>query len=301
MNGDVRIDAGVREGDAISPYYDPMIAKLIVRGADRAQALARLSQALAACEVVGPATNVAFLGRLVRGDAFAKADLDTGLIERHHAVLFPPSPAVPMPALALAVAQLAGAGAPQGAASADPWDANDGWRANGRQGGYSRALVFSDGEAEVSVTLGYQRNGWLLQRGDEQALLHGFAASGTHLSLMLDDKRVSGHVVRTGDAFHVFVGGRHWQLDWNDRIAHAGEHESEGGRLTAPMPGKIVALLVQPGATVEKGAPLLIMEAMKMEHTISAPGNGKVAELLYAVGDQVAEGAQLLSFELAAA
>ncbi len=304
MNGDVRIDAGVREGDAISPYYDPMIAKLIVRGADRAQALARLSQALAACEVVGPATNVAFLGRLVRGDAFAKADLDTGLIERHHATLFPPSPAVPMQALALAVAQLAGAVAPQGAATADswadPWAANDGWRANARHGGYARTLVFSDGEAEVAVTLAYQRNGWLLQRGDEQALLHGFAAKGQQLSLMLDEQRVCGHVVRTGDAFHVFVDGRHWQLDWNDRIAHAGEHESEGGRLTAPMPGKIVALLVQPGAMVEKGAPLLIMEAMKMEHTISAPGHGKVAELLYAVGDQVAEGAQLLSFELAA-
>ncbi len=297
MNGDVRIDAGVREGDAISPYYDPMIAKLIVRGADRAQALARMSQALAACEVVGPATNVAFLGRLVSGDAFANADLDTGLIERHHASLFPPSSAVAMPALALAVAQLAGAVPAQGKSSNDPWAANDGWRTTG---GYARTLVFTHDDAELSVTLTYQRNGWLLQRGSDAALLHGFAMQGQQLSLMLDDKRVSGHVVRTGDEFHVFVDDRHWQLAWNDRIAHAGEHEHEGGRLTAPMPGKIVALLVDAGATVAKGAPLLIMEAMKMEHTISAPADGKVAELLYAVGDQVAEGAQLLSFELAA-
>ena len=297
MNGDVRIDAGVREGDAISPYYDPMIAKLIVRGADRAQALARLSQALAACEVVGPATNVAFLGRLVGGDAFAQADLDTGLIERHHATLFPPPAAVPMAALALAVAQLAGAAAPA-SASTDPWAANDGWRTTG---GYTRTLAFSDGEAEMLVALTYQRKGWLLQRGTDTALLHAVAVQGQQLSLMLDDKRVSGHVVRTGDEFHVFVDGRHWQLVWNDRIAHAGEHESEGGRLTAPMPGKIVALLVADGATVEKGTPLLIMEAMKMEHTISAPADGKVTELLYAVGDQVAEGAQLLSFDLAAA
>ncbi len=307
MNGDVRIDAGVREHDAISPFYDPMIAKLIVRGADRAQALARMAQALAACEVVGPATNVAFLGRLVTGDAFAQADLDTGLIERHHAALFPPSPAVPLPALALAAAHLAGAGAADShragasAASRDPWAANDGWRMNGgKQGGYQRTLAFSDGDSELSVTLGYQRDGWLLTRGSDQALMQHVQADGQRLSLMLDQQHVSGHVVRIADTFHVFFAGQHWQLAWNDRIAHAGEHESEAGRLTAPMPGKIVALLVDAGVEVEKGAPLLIMEAMKMEHTISAPGKGKVAELLYAVGDQVAEGAQLLAFELAA-
>ncbi len=293
MNGDVRIDAGVREGDAISPYYDPMIAKLIVRGENRAQALARLSQALAACEVVGPSTNVAFLGRLVTGTAFASADLDTGLIERHHDTLFPPQPTVPLAAIALAVAQL---GAAAAAPATDPWAANDGWRMNAS---YTRSLSFTDEQGEqqtLKLGLRYQRNGWLLTHGSDEALLHGFAANGSAQRLMLDEQRVAGHVVRSGDHFHVFVDGRHWQLRWNDAIAHAGEQESEGGRLTAPMPGKIVALLVEAGATVEQGAPLLIMEAMKMEHTISAPARGKVAELLYAVGDQVAEGAQLLSF-----
>jgi 3-methylcrotonyl-CoA carboxylase alpha subunit len=96
--------------------------------------------------------------------------------------------------------------------------------------------------------------------------------------------------------FHVFYEGHHWQLLWRDPIAHAGEHEAEAGRLTAPMPGKIVSLLVAPDVVVEQGTPLLIMEAMKMEHTISAPSKGSIAELLYAVGDQVAEGAQLLTF-----
>ena len=102
--------------------------------------------------------------------------------------------------------------------------------------------------------------------------------------------------MRAGEVFHVFHGAQHWQLVWRDPIAHAGEAEVEGGRLTAPMPGKIVALLVEVGAIVEQGTPLLIMEAMKMEHTIHAPAQGTVAELLYAVGDQVAEGVQLLSF-----
>jgi 3-methylcrotonyl-CoA carboxylase alpha subunit len=103
-------------------------------------------------------------------------------------------------------------------------------------------------------------------------------------------------VIPVDDRFHVFWQGRHRVISWSDPIAHAGESEAEGGRLTAPMPGKIVQLMVAEGASVEKGTPLLIMEAMKMEHTISAPANGKVEALNYAVGDQVAEGAQLLSF-----
>src|SRR5690606_25596326 len=136
-NGDVRIDGGVREGDAITPYYDPMIAKLIVRGKDREQARARMAQALGELQCVGVQTNIAFLRRLVLDDAFAQADLDTGLIERRHDSLFPP----PMPATdtacALAMAALlAGQGEKssephQRIAGADPWNALDGWRVSG--------------------------------------------------------------------------------------------------------------------------------------------------------------------------
>jgi 3-methylcrotonyl-CoA carboxylase alpha subunit len=103
-------------------------------------------------------------------------------------------------------------------------------------------------------------------------------------------------VAREGDTFHVFTDGQHVVLHYSDPLAHAGEAEAEGGRLTAPMPGKIVALLVEKGAVVAKGAPLLIMEAMKMEHTIYAPASGTVEGLLYTVGDQVTDGAQLLAF-----
>jgi 3-methylcrotonyl-CoA carboxylase alpha subunit len=110
---------------------------------------------------------------------------------------------------------------------------------------------------------------------------------------------VRGTVVRDKDVFHVFTGGAHVALSYNDPLAHAGEAEAEGGRLTAPMPGKIVAVIAEKGKQVEKGAPLLIMEAMKMEHTIAAPANGTVEDFLYAVGDQVAEGAQLLAFKAA--
>ena len=287
----VRVDAGVREGDAITPFYDPMIAKLIVWGEDRKQALARMAQALAGVEAVGLSTNVEFLGRLIASQPFAAADLDTGLIERHHDDLFPAAPPAPLPVLALASAALT---LSEQQASADPWAQPSGWRMNAN---LTRTLNFTEAAGDCTISLVYTRAGVQLSSAGGNALLSAMSRDGERVHLHIDGKPVSGHVIRSGDSFHVFHGGHHWSLEWSDPIAHAGEQEAEGGRLTAPMPGKIVALLVDAGAQVEKGAPLLIMEAMKMEHTISAPAKGKVTELLYAVGDQVAEGAQLLSFE----
>ncbi len=288
----VRIDAGVREGDAITPYYDPMIAKLIVWGADRAQALARMSQALAAVEVVGLSTNVAFLGRLIASPPFASAALDTGLIERHHDALFPAPTPAPLPVLALACAALM---RDESSSSPDPWAQTSGWRMNAS---LTRTLRFTEAAGECAVQLVYGREGVWLTADQGKMLLSDVSGAGAHqVSVSMDGRPVQASVIRSGDVFHVFHEGQHVSLAWSDPIAHAGEHEAEGGRLTAPMPGKIVALLAEQGAVVEKGAPLLIMEAMKMEHTISAPARGKVAEWLYTLGDQVAEGAQLLSFD----
>ncbi len=288
-NGDVRIDAGVREGDVISPYYDPMIAKLIVHGADRAQALTRMQQALQSFEVVGPATNVAFLGRLIASAPFSDADLDTGLIARHHAALFPEADRPPLAAIALAVTRLA----TPDAVSRDPWDAHSGWRLNGS---YRRALSFGSGDESVELVLEYLGDRWLLTQDDVRTVLTGRQVDGRAVSLQLDDQVITGHVVRVGDSFHVFHAGQQYQLDWKDPIAHAGEQEADIGRLTAPMPGKLIRQLADAGTIVERGTPLLILEAMKMEHTISAPATGRVEEFLYSVGDQVAEGAPLLSF-----
>ena len=287
--GHVRIDAAVRQGDAITPHYDPMIAKLIVHGDDRSQALARMQQALNAIEIVGPSTNVAFLSRLIATPAFAGAELDTGLIERHHALLFPPADAVPVEMLALWLAKLM---TPH-TARHDPWDSVQGWRLNGS---YRRTLRFECDDQDFELNLEYSRDGWRMTTQSQQALLNHIAIDQADVSIQIDGRHLSGRVVRDDDRFHVFWQGQHRVISWSDPIAHAGESESEGGRLTAPMPGKIVQLMVDEGASVKKGAPLLIMEAMKMEHTISAPANGKVEALNYAVGDQVAEGAQLLSF-----
>ncbi|GGY27728.1 acetyl/propionyl/methylcrotonyl-CoA carboxylase subunit alpha [Pseudoduganella albidiflava] len=296
----VRVDSGVREGDAISPWYDPMIAKLIVWGADRKQALARMAQALSQYQIVGLAGNVAFLKRLVESEAFASADLDTGLIERNAEVLFAPARSVPVAALALAAVALIEheKAEARGTNAADPWGRAVGWRLNAR---YARTLAFrDDGGHEYAPVFTYLPHGWELAIRGLSVDVALLARDGVDLSVRLGDASVHGTVRRDGDAFHVFTGGGHYVLHHEDPLAHAGESEVEGGRLTAPMPGKVVAVLASQGQDVKKGEPLVIMEAMKMEHTIAAPHDGIVDEILYAVGDQVADGAPLLAFRAAA-
>ena len=309
----VRIDSGVREGDAISPFYDPMIAKLIVWGHDRKEALARMAQALSEYQIVGLATNIEFLKRLIASEPFANADLDTGLIERHRATLFPELRPASAATLALAAASLllaernaaayaqGGAGLPQRSAG-DLWADTSGWRMCGRL--QRRIDLFSETHA-YPLDLTYIDNGWRMHHAgvdtdivpdtyDRHDGHHGHDAHG--LTIRFGGLAVRGTVVRDGETLHVFNAGEHTQLTWTDPLAHAGEAEAEGGRLTAPMPGKIIAVLVAAGAAVEKGAPLLIMEAMKMEHTISAPQAGVVEAVFFAVGDQVVEGVALLAF-----
>jgi 3-methylcrotonyl-CoA carboxylase alpha subunit len=303
----VRIDSGVREGDQISPFYDPMIAKLIVWGADRNQALARMSQALSEFQIVGLATNIAFLKRLVEGSAFASADLDTGLIERNHDALFPQQKAAPAAALALAALALVETEKDKSAAvaanPADPWGQALGWRMNGA---YQRQLSFADeytaglDAKSYDVRLTYRATDWEIALAGATHPLQLVARDGSELSIRLGETATHGSVRRDGELFHVFTGGRHYTFTYNDPMAHAGETEAGGGRLTAPMPGKVVAVMTANGKEVKKGEPLVIMEAMKMEHTISAPSDGLVEEVLYQVGDQVADGAPLLAFKAAA-
>jgi 3-methylcrotonyl-CoA carboxylase alpha subunit len=300
----VRIDSGVREGDAISPFYDPMIAKLIVWGADRTQALSRMAQALSEFHIVGLATNIAFLKRLVEGQAFSSADLDTGLIERNNASLFPAAGPAPKGALALAAVALLDAEQALSVSNnpADPWTSTHGWRMNGT---YRRQLSFSD---EYSATLdaktydlklAYHPHGWVLELDGAAHPLALVSKRGGEYAIRLDGTALHGTVRRDGELLHVFTGGQHYALHYADPMAHAGETEAAGGRLTAPMPGKVVAVIARDGQTVKKGEPLVIMEAMKMEHTIAAPSDGLVEEILYAVGDQVADGAPLLAFKAA--
>ena len=297
---DVRFDAGVREGDEISPHYDPMIAKLIVWGANREQALARLDAALAQTHIVGLHTNVAFLRRVVRSASFASADLDTALIERERAVLFN-AEALPLEVAAAGVVAQALA-AEQVLESADPWSRRDGWRLHGSA--LRRFDIEAHGEHHV-FTL--ERNRVSAQGGTQTLVLGAqrwpFAATprgANRHDVMLGARRWALTVYATGEQFSVFAPEASAVVREIDPIAHAGDGSvAHEGRLSAPMPGKVVAFLALPGQAVSKGQPLAVMEAMKMEHTITAPRDGIVEELLYAVGDQVGEGGALLRFAAA--
>ncbi|MES2037950.1 MAG: acetyl/propionyl/methylcrotonyl-CoA carboxylase subunit alpha [Pseudomonadota bacterium] len=288
-----RIDSGVREGDTISPFYDPMIAKMIVWGKDRKEALARMAQALAQYQIVGLNSNIAFLSRLVSSTAFSGADLDTGLIERNQAELFPTPVAANLTTLALAVVSLLNS-EKSANASNDPWQSSHGWRMNSLM---QRSLQFTEEEQTHDVQVTYLADGWQVQAGAATVQVRLALAHENDIVIKIADQTVAATVVRDGEHFHVFSQGKHTDLHYIDALAHAGEAEAETGRLTAPMPGKIVAVLVNKAQEVKKGDALLIMEAMKMEHTISAPHDGVIDEVLYAIGDQVTEGAQLLAFQ----
>ncbi|MDL5031513.1 acetyl/propionyl/methylcrotonyl-CoA carboxylase subunit alpha [Pelomonas sp. APW6] len=299
QRGDVRIDSGVDEGDEISPFYDSMVAKLIVWGETREQALARLDASLRDTHIVGLQTNVAFLRRCAATASFAGADLDTALIEREKAALFG-QPGLPLRVAAAAVVAhtLAEEAATVGS---DPWSRRDGWRLFGAS---ARRFDLAEGEAHHEVLLSRHHQGGMALTVAGEAMAFAVRSTGTeqHELLLgegLGQQRVTVRTYKQGEQVAVFADAGSALMTEVDVIAHAGEGQGEGGRLTAPMPGKLVAFLAQAGDTVTKGQPLAVMEAMKMEHTITAPRDGVVAELLFAVGDQVGDGAELLKLKAA--
>jgi 3-methylcrotonyl-CoA carboxylase alpha subunit len=288
-DGAVRIDDGVREADTVTPYYDSMIAKLIVHGATRDQALARLDAALAATHIVGLPTNVQFLRRVIRSDSFAHARLDTALIERERLVLFGPE-AIALPlAAAAAVAQLLKVEAAN--ETSDPFTRLDGWRSHGLM---SRRFDFSFQEQPIVARLTTNRDGSLTLAVDAVAGPFQWKVQGDAIALIFSGTHATVNVYQRDGVVHVFAIQGATQITAVDPLAQAAGRMSEAGQLTAPMPGKMVSFTVKPGDIVVKGQPLAIREAMKMEHTIAAPADGVVGELLYAPGDQVAEGAELL-------
>ena len=289
----VRVDAGVLEGDTISPHYDSMIAKLVVWGKDRPQALARLARALHETHIVGPHTNAAFLLRVVRSQSFASADLDTGLIERERAVLFD---AAPLP-LAVAAAGVAAQWLQRKRASedADPWTRHDGWRLFG---GAAWSLDLEVAGQHHAVRIERARDGAMLLVVAAERLAFASAALGEDRhDVVLGERRFTLTVHALADGgLAVFAPEGSALLREVDVLAQAG-HVAQAGRLTAPMPGKVVAFLARAGEPVKRGQALAVMEAMKMEHTLCAPSDGTVTALRFAAGEQVAEGEALLDFE----
>ena len=306
-NQHVRVDTGVRQGDTVTPFYDPMIAKVIVHDRDRASAMRRMAVLMGETEVVGVATNAALLKALCSHPAFVGGEIDTGFIERHRDTLFPaPAPADDR---AFAIATLARlvewqdreptAGDPH-----SPWGQQNGFRLLDE--GHDE-VRWKDGEREVTVIARRLRGGGFslelpggaqaarVQRTDDGRLAIDLG-SGTFVATAVRRVATDGGVDYT-----LFSDGRSRRLRLVDpfdlsmyEVAGAAE-----ATVRAPLPGKIIDLRVKAGDTVSKGQPLLVLEAMKMEHTLAAPADGTIKSVRYAVGEQVPEGAELVEFEAA--
>jgi len=289
---ELRVETGVRQGDRVSEFYDPMIAKLASWGKTRAAALARLCAALAETRVLGLATNRDFLLRVAKSRAFAAGPADTGFIERHRSALLPES--IPAPDAALAAAALSRLLAvPSGGGDRySPWRLRDGWRLEG-EGSFE--LRLNDNGKTRGVRVQFEAPGLRLHFGKSSAEAMAWSMPGGDLAFTLGRKHVDAAVLWQGEAVVVALAEGVWRLNLADpRVKPAGERAAPG-RLTAPMPGKIVAVLVERGDKVKRGQILLVLEAMKMEHAVAAPADGVVAELHCAAGDPVSEGAVLLS------
>ncbi len=294
----VRVDTGVRQGDTVTPFYDPMIAKVIVHDRDRASAMRRMAGLMGETEVVGVTTNAALLKALCSHKAFVGGEVDTGFIERHRDELF----AKPAPAddRAFAVATLARL-AEWTPASNDPWEQKNGFRLLDL--GHDD-VRWKDGEREVTVIARRRRDGLLdleLPGGTREASVRRL--DDDRLAIRLGDDTFTAAAVRhratEGIDYALFVDGTSRRLRLVDPLDVTQYEAVASGEASvrSPLPGKIIDLRVKPGDTVSKGQPLLVIEAMKMEHTLTAPADGKIKSVRYAVGEQVAEGADLVEFE----
>ena len=287
--GAVRVDSGVRQGDEISPWYDPMIAKIISHGPTRAAALTGLRQALAGCQVVGCVTNLDFLSALTRHDGFAAGQVDTGLIARDLGLLtaaLAPSTGV------VALALLAELGVLQPPGAVDPWTALPNWRhwTADRQ----FAVLLRGGERIEAHLTALSLGQWQVDLGGETLVLGVQAEEGGFL-VQQGSQRWRAGVVASPRAITVFAGG---QSHGFDRVGAAVAPVAHGGNMVfAPMPGLVKMVGVVEGQLVTSGAALLVLEAMKMEHAMTAPCAGRVVEVLVASGDQVSDGALLVRLE----
>jgi 3-methylcrotonyl-CoA carboxylase alpha subunit len=304
----VRVETGVASGDAVSIHYDPMIAKLVVWDRDRNAALARLRGALGACEIVGVPTNLALLGAIAAHPDYATGAVETGFIAAHRAALLP-APA-PAPERIYALAALAvmlrlkddALAAVQSSDRFSPWHLADGWRLNDDAW---HVLRFRDPgrpaqDAEMALTVHFARRGFVIDLPGGPCAARGALKANDRIDADLAGVRCEAVVVRRGAEITTLLDGRSYPLVLVDPMTAVEADELSAGRLTAPMPGKVVAVHVAAGDAVKRGAPLLVLEAMKMEHTIVAPADGTIDGLPYAVGDQVEEGAELVKFKPAA-
>lgn len=293
-NAHVRVDSGVAEGGEVSMFYDPMIAKVIAWDQTRTAALARLATALETAEVAGVKTNLAFLISALRHSAFIAGEIDTGFIDRHRESLIgaatqAPDDAVLFAALFVLLERRAKA------AGASPWRHLDGWRIGGvRQ---QEVMRLTDGETDRVVGVLYRDKGWRLSLGERSVDADAVFDEDGSISASFNGRRTQARVLRLSGNIVVLMQGRSHAFEPHDPLEAAEHTQDTGKELRAPMPGKVVQVMTNPGDRVRKGQAVAIIEAMKMEHTLSAPGDLTVKHVPFRAGDQVGEGAVIVSFE----
>ena len=275
----VRIDSGVEAGDAVTPFYDPMIAKVIAHAPTRVAALDALASALEQTVVAGPRSNAGFLAALARADGFRQSDFDTGFIDRNMDALGATPQGLDRAAAATgARALIERERARLGASGRSPWDVADAFQLSGAR---RLALpVIADGEAVVAE-IDYGQDG-------ATVTVEGAAPASDAVA------------VAQPDAIYVLRRGRQTKVALRDLALDQAGDAGGGGLVRAPMHGKVLAVLVEQGAQVARGQRVAIIEAMKMEHTLTAPVDGTVSEIAVAKDTQVAEGAKVLVIEPAA-
>ena len=293
---DARIDTGVRQGDEISPFYDPMIAKIITHAGDRETALGKLGEALRDTELAGTVTNLAFLSALAANQAFASGHVDTGLIDRHLTALAATRETPPQIA---AFAALVALGLFEERVGNDPFDRIGSWAL--WQVPVHTAELEQDGR-RITCSVSRKHGGWHVEAGGTAADIAVHPLGDDRYELRSGEGLETVSLARWSDHgkdghLAVFAEGVAHEFRIVDPLEAAQEDEHGGDRLIAPMPGLVRVVHAQAGATVARGAPLVVLEAMKMEHALGAPRDGVIAEIAVSPGDQVAEGDLLAMLE----
>jgi 3-methylcrotonyl-CoA carboxylase alpha subunit len=292
----IRVDGGFRAGDPVLPYYDALLAKLIVLGEDRPGALTRMVDALDQFEIEGVGTNLPFLRALLQHPQVIRGEMDTAFIERELPNLV--NPQHPLTALELAggVAAIVLREREQHAQTKrpSPWDRTDGWMLAGPR---TRTFNFASGAQRLSAVLRYGRHGMHVETAGQAQPIEFSSREAGKLDVALGDLRETYGATFAGRDVELTTQRGRLKLHWVDPFAAELRAVAEEGRITAPMPGTVIRILAEPGAQLSAGAPVLVLEAMKMEHTLRAPGQGRLVAFKCAAGDFVEEGAELAEFE----
>ncbi|MGK0269538.1 MAG: 3-methylcrotonyl-CoA carboxylase alpha subunit [Cocleimonas sp.] len=301
QNAHVRVDTGVMQGDEVSVYYDPMIAKLIVWDSDRDSALRQMKTALLNYKIMGVDTNLEFLLTLFSVPAFANEDFDTGFIEKNEASLFPQRESIPKDVIALiSLYQLLQENNQADATrleSNDPhslWGSNQGWQLNLES---KHMLEIVSAEVVIPIKVSFDQDSYQLQFENNESSVSGQMIDDNELTAIVDGRKLTAVFTKSGQEITTLFKGSVWEVTVNDPRQNSMEDDSAAGGLVAPMPSSVVAIEVSVGDMVKEGDALIVVEAMKMEHTIIAPADGKIGDIFFAVGDQVEDGEELLSLD----